>query len=45
MIFCGLVGATLAGILIDYTKLFKEVAVVSLCFGVLCFIWFTEVSE
>ena len=45
MIFSGLVGATLAGLLIDYTKLFKEVAVVSLSFGILSFIWFTEVRR
>ena len=44
MIFCGLVGATLAGLLIDFTKLFKEVAVVSLGLGILSFVWFTEVS-
>ena len=43
MIFCGLVGATLAGLLIDYTKLFKDIAVVSLGFALLSFIWFTEV--
>ncbi|CAI8033190.1 Uncharacterized protein B0416.5 [Geodia barretti] len=43
MIFCGLVGATLAGLLIDFTKLFKEVAVVSLGLGILSFVWFTEV--
>ena len=44
MIFCGLVGATLAGLLIDFTKLFKDVAVVSLGLGILSFVWFTEVS-
>ena len=44
MIFCGLVGATVAGLLIDYTKWFKEIAAVSLCFAILCLIWFTEVS-
>ena len=30
MIFLGLVGATIAGLIIDYTKKFKEVAVISL---------------
>jgi FLVCR family MFS transporter 7 len=43
MIFCGLVGATLAGLLIDYTKLFKEIATVSLCLAILSLVWFTEV--
>lgn len=43
MIFCGLVGATLAGLLIDFTKKFKEVAVCSLSLALLCLIWFTEV--
>ena len=45
MIFCGLVGATVAGLLIDYTKLFKDVATVALCFAVLSLIWFSEVRE
>ena len=45
MIFCGLVGATIAGLLIDYTKRFKEITVVTLSLAILCLIWFTEVSE
>lgn len=44
MIFCGVVGATIVGVIIDYTKLFKEVAVVSLSLAVICFIWFFEVD-
>ena len=44
MIFCGLVGATIAGLFIDYTKLFKDVAVVAFGFAILCLVWFTEVS-
>jgi hypothetical protein len=44
MIFCGLVGATIAGLLIDYTKKFKEITVVTLALAILCLIWFTEVT-
>jgi len=44
MIFLGLVGATIAGLIIDYTKKFKEVAVISLTMAILCLIWFMEVS-
>ena len=44
MIFCGMVGATIAGLLIDYTKKFKEIAVVSFSVAILCLIWFMEVS-
>ena len=43
MIFAGLIGATIAGLIIDYTKKYKEVAVVTLSIALLCFIWFTEV--
>jgi len=35
MIFLGLVGATIAGLIIDYTKLFKEVAVITLAMAIL----------
>ena len=45
MVFCGLVGATIAGLLIDYTKKFKEIAVVTLSLAILCLIWFTEVTK
>ena len=45
MIFCGLVGATIAGLLIDYTKKFKEITVVTLSMAILCLIWFMEVSD
>ena len=44
MIFCGLVGATIAGLLIDYTKKFKEITVITLSLAILCLIWFMEVS-
>ena len=44
MVFCGLVGATIAGLVIDYTKLYKEVAVVTLACATFCFAWFFEVS-
>ncbi len=43
MIFSGLVGATGAGLILDYFKLFKEVAVVFLSLGMLSFVWFLEV--
>ena len=42
-IFSGLVGATCGGLLIDFFKLFKEVAVVSLSLAMLCLIWFIQV--
>ena len=44
LIFCGLAGATVAGIFIDYTKLFKEIGVVAFTFAIACLIWFVEVS-
>jgi len=44
MIFSGLVGATIAGLVIDHFKLFKEVAVISFSLALLCLIWFLEVS-
>ena len=44
MIFSGLVGATIAGFILDYTKKFKEVAVMSLALAILCFLWFYEAS-
>ena len=44
MIFCGMAGATIAGLVIDYTKWYKDVAVVSLTMAILCFIWFYEVG-
>lgn len=43
MIFSGLVGATCGGLIIDYFKLFKEVAVVSFSLALLCLIWFLQV--
>ena len=45
MVFCGMVGATIAGVLIDYTKRFKEITVVTLSLAILCMIWFMEVSK
>ena len=44
MVFSGVVGATCGGFVIDYFKLFKEVMVVCFSLGLLCFIWFIEVS-
>lgn len=43
LIFCGLIGATLAGLLIDRTKKFKEIGIASYTCGVIIFIWFIEV--
>ena len=43
MIFSGMVGALLAGFLLDHTKLFKEVTVMSYSMAILCIIWFYEV--
>ena len=43
MIFCGLGGATIAGLIIDYTKRFKEITVITFALAILCLIWFTEV--
>ena len=43
MNFCGLVGAVIGGLIMDYTKLLKEFAVVCLGIADLCLIWFMEV--
>ncbi len=43
MIFFGLGGATVAGIIIDYTKMYKDVSVVSMGFAVLSLVWFMQV--
>lgn len=43
MIFVGMIGAVVSSVVLDYSKLFKEVAVVSYSFSVLSFIWFYEV--
>ena len=44
MIFLGLIGSTIAGLIADYTKKFKEIAVFTLAMAILCMIWFMEVS-
>ena len=44
MIFLGLIGATIASLIADYTKKFKEIAVFTLAMAILCMIWFMEVS-
>ena len=41
---CGLAGAVIGGLILDYTKLFKEVAVVCMGSAILCLIWFAEVG-
>ena len=43
-ILVGVIGATIASFILDYTKMFKEVGVVSFGLAVLCFVWFVEVS-
>jgi len=43
MVFVGLVGATIGGVVLDMTKLYKEVTVVTLSLGLICFIWFVQV--
>ncbi len=43
MIFFGLGGATVAGIIIDYTKMYKDVSVVCMGFAVLSLVWFMQV--
>ena len=43
MNFCGLVGAVIGGLILDYTKLFKEFTVVCMGIANLCLIWFIEV--
>ena len=45
MIFCGMVGATIAGLIIDYTKRYKDITVVTLGVAILCMVWFMEVSD
>ena len=44
MIFAGMIGAVVGGLVLDYSKLFKEVAVVSYSLAIVSFIWFYEVS-
>ncbi|KAL5470655.1 hypothetical protein EMCRGX_G028657 [Ephydatia muelleri] len=44
-IFVGVTGAIIASLILDYTKLFKEVGVISFGLAVLCFVWFIEVSR
>ncbi len=44
MIFSGMIGAVVGGLILDYSKRFKEVAVVSYSLAILSFIWFYEVS-
>jgi uncharacterized membrane protein YeaQ/YmgE (transglycosylase-associated protein family) len=45
MIFCGMIGALIGGLILDYTKLFKEFAILSYFMAILSFIWFYEVSS
>ncbi len=44
MIFSGLLGGLVSGLVIDNTKKFKETGVVCLTLALLCLIWFVEVS-
>ena len=43
MIFCGLIGAVIAGVILDFTKRFKETGVISLTLAAFSIIWFIEV--
>ena len=43
LIVCGLIGATVSGILIGITKKYKVIGVVGFTLGILCWTWFTEV--
>ncbi len=43
MVFIGLVGATIGGVVIDFTKLYKEVTVVVFSLALLFYIAFTMV--
>ena len=44
MVFVGLVGAFVAGVIIDLTKKFEEIAKVMYAIAMICFIWFAEVK-
>lgn len=44
MVFIGLVGAFVVGVIIDVTKKFEEVAKVMFAIALICFIWFVEVN-
>ena len=44
MIFLGMLGAVVGGLILDYSKLFKEFAVLSYTMAIFSFIWFYEVS-
>ena len=43
MIFSGMLGAFIASLVLDYTKLFKEVAVVTYGCAIFSMVWFYEV--
>lgn len=45
MILCGMIGAVAVGIILDRTKLFKEVAVVTYSCAILSFVFFYEVRN
>ena len=45
MIFCGLFGATVTGIVLDQTKWFKQIGVFNLTLALVSMIWFVEVSQ
>ena len=44
MVFVGLAGAFVAGVIIDLTKKFEEIAKVMYAIAMICFIWFAEVK-
>lgn len=43
MLFCGLIGAFIAGVVLDCTKRYDEVAKIALAFSVLSMVWFLQV--
>lgn len=45
MVFIGLAGAIVAGLIVDLTKRFDEVAKTMFPIALICFIWFVEVTS
>lgn len=43
MIFCGLIGAFVGGVTLDYTKRYEEVAKIALAMSTLSMVWFLQV--
>ena len=45
MVFVGLIGAFVAGEIIDRTKMFEEVSKVTYAIALICLVWFVEVNN